>query len=61
MARRWSLGVKRVAGQTYRVIKRGGAWLVFKGAELVAMFIRNVVYTFSREVGKGLARKILAA
>lgn len=61
MYRRWSVGIKRHAGKTYRVVKSGFVWLIYKAGKLVAMVIKNVAYTFSREVGKGLAKKILAA
>ena len=58
---RYSTGVKKVGRKTYKVAKSGGAWLVYHAGKLVALMIRNIVYTFSREVGKSLARKILAA
>ena len=59
--RRWTTGVKRVGGKTYKVIKRGGVWLITMGGMLVAMFVKGVIHTFSREVGKGLARRVFAA
>lgn len=58
---KWTTGTKRVAGKTYRVVKRGGAWLIMQGANLVGMFIKGVIYTFSREVGRHLARRIFMA
>jgi len=60
-ARRWSAGVKRLAGKTWKVVKSGGAWLIYQAGRLVALIVRNIAYTFSREVGKGLARRVLAA
>lgn len=59
--RRWTAGVKRVAGKTYRVVKSGGAWLIYHAGKLVALVIRNIAYTFAREVGKHFAKRILAA
>ena len=59
--RRFKTGVKRVGGGTYRVIKRGAAWLIMQGGKLLAMLIHGIIYTFSREVGKHLARRIFAA
>lgn len=58
---KWATGTKRVAGKTYRVVKRGGAWLIMQGGKLIAMFIKGVIYTFSREVGRHLARRIFMA
>ncbi len=58
---KWSTGVKRVAGNTYRVVKQFGAWLIMKAGKLVAAFVQGVVYTFSREMGKQLARRVYAA
>lgn len=58
---RWSTGIKRVGGKTYRVVKAFGAWLIVKGGQILAAFIKGVVYTFSREMGKQLARRVYAA
>jgi hypothetical protein len=58
---RWTTGVKRIAGKTFKVVKSGGAWLIFHAGKLVALVIRNIAYTFSREVGRHFAKRILAA
>lgn len=58
---RWSTGVKRVAGNTYRVVRQFGAWLIMKAGKLVAAFINGVIYTFGREMGKQMARRVFAA
>ncbi len=57
----WTTGVKRLGRKVYKVVKSGGAWLIFHAGKLVALVIRNIAYTFSREVGKRLAKRILAA
>ena len=59
--RRWTTGVKRIGGKAYRVVRDGGAWLIYHAGKLVALVIRNIAYTFSREVGKHFAKRILAA
>lgn len=58
---KWSTGVKRVAGTTYRVVKQFGAWLIMKAGKLVAAFVNGVIYTFGREMGRQLARRVFAA
>lgn len=60
-SKKWTVGVKKVAGRTYKVVKSGGAWLIYHAGKLVALVIRNIAYTFSREVGKSFAKRILAA
>lgn len=58
---RWTTGVKRLGRKTYKVVKSGGAWLIYHAGKLIALVIKNIAYTFSREVGKRLAKRILAA
>lgn len=58
---RWTTGVKKVGRKTYKVVKSGGAWLIYQAGKLVAIAIKQIVYTFSREVGKRLAKRVLAA
>lgn len=60
-SRRFRRGVKRIARKSYKVIYMFGAWLILSAGKLIAIAIKNVIHTFSREVGKGLARRILTA
>jgi hypothetical protein len=59
--KRWTTGVKRIGRKTYKVVKSGGAWLIYHAGRLVALFVKGAMHTFSREVGKTLAKRVLAA
>lgn len=59
--RRWTTGLKRIGRKTYKVVKSGGAWLIYHAGKLVALAVRNIVYVFSREIGKAFAKRVLAA
>ena len=58
---KWSTGTKKVARKTYRVVRTFGSWLIIQGGKIIAAFIQGVIYTFSREFGKNLARRVFAA
>lgn len=59
--RRFVAGTKRVAGRAFLVIYKFGAWMIIEGGKLVAIVVKGALTTFGRELGKGLARKVLAA